>query len=229
MIRTAFSGTRHEHDSIHLHRNATRASLALGLLAAVAMGGTALAAGHLQGSTTDTQGLVHFSDFTPSGSVSRLTRFADGVTAVVEAENLVPGHAYTLWWVVFNDPAGCSASPCQDEDIVNLDGSLNYDGIIDAQIAMGHATGNVARGDGTTEFGGTLLQYDNLGHEVVFGAGFTDYLLTASGTEAEIHLVIQWHGKARGGHPLLMQLGSFEAACTPACEDVQAAIHLALD
>jgi hypothetical protein len=217
-----------EHGVLRAKTPAGPVGMALGLLAATMLGNAALAAGHLASSTTDTQGLVSLGDFSPTGSVSRLTRFDDGVTVVVEASGLEPGNAYTLWWVVFNNPAGCMTAPCGIEDILNPDGSLNFGGIVDAQIGMGHATGNIARSDGTTEFGGTLLQNDNEGHQAVFGAGFGEFLLTVAGTDAEIHVVIQDHGKARGGNPLSQQLSLFEANCTPGCQDVQATIHLAL-
>ena len=50
-------------------------------------------------------------------------------------------------------------------------------------------------------------------------------LLTASGNDAEVHLIIQSHGQARGGPQLLGQLTYAETGCTLFCADVQFAVH----
>lgn len=195
-------------------RAAARTALALG--AAIALAGTAWA----EPSSTDQQDVLGFSDFMPTGGNSRLTRTDDTVSLALEAAGLTPGRAYTVWWVVFNNPAGCVIpNECGDADFAVS--------IASAEIAVGNATGNIARADGTTEFGGTLRQNDTSGdHQVLFGAGgMSDALLTASGFDAEIHIVIQSHGQARSGHPLFAQLSYFEANCTPACQDVQFAVH----
>lgn len=199
-------------------RSAVRAAVraALTLCAAMAVTGAAWA----EPSTTDQQDVLSFSNFMPTGGNSRLTRTSDTLSVAIEATGLIPGAAYTLWWVVFNNPAGCIiAGECGGDDIPASIGS--------AGIAVGNATGNIARGDGTTEFGATLRQNDASGeHQVLFGAGgMGNMVLTASGDDAEVHFVIQSHGRARGGHPLFEQLSYFEANCTPACEDVQFAVH----
>ncbi|MFU8821731.1 MAG: hypothetical protein ACNA8G_09250 [Gammaproteobacteria bacterium] len=107
--------------------------------------------------------------------------------------------------MVFNNPEGCIIpNECSGDDIPARIGS--------AGIAVGNATGNIARGDRTTEFGAGEM---------------SNMLLTASGDDAEVHFVIQSHGQARGGHPLFEQLSDFEANCTPACADVQFAVHRA--
>jgi hypothetical protein len=152
------------------------------------------------------------------------------VLATVEAEGLTPGHAYTLWFVVFNNPAGCTPPECGEDDIFDGD-DLNADGIVAAQIAIGNATGNVAKADGTAEFGARLKSgVDSPGHDIVFTpadfGGEGVHLLNVSGEDAEVHLVVQTHGQARGGSQLLDQLTYLEAACTPGCADIQFSVHL---
>lgn len=197
-------------------------TVALVLIAGVAV------AGHLQSSETDVQDVFWFADPpVDTGGESVLTRTDKMVLATVEAAGLEPGNAYTVWWVVFNNPGACSDGVCGEDDILNEDGTLNGDQIIAAKIAIGNATGNVAKNDGTAEFGARLKQGDDSGHQVLFPAGFTgDSVLTASGNAAEVHIVIQDHGQARGGPQLGDQLALFNAACTPFCGDIQFSVHL---
>lgn len=197
------------------------------LLAIMTIASVAVAAGHLQASTTDVQDTYWFADGTSAGGKSVLTRTPGMVTVVVEGANLEPGDAYTIWWVVFNNPAECS-DECGEDDIFTESGALNIAGVEAAEIGIGNATGNIAKADGTAEFGAILRPgpFADTGHQLLFPAGLVgDALLTASGNNAEIHIVIQSHGQARGGPQLLSQLTYFEAGCTPFCEDVQFSVH----
>lgn len=193
----------------------------------LAVGGVTLA-GAGGASTTDTQNLVDFHTGAPLTGESHLTRTADSVLVVVEAEGLVPGDVHTLWWVVFNNPDGCSA-PCGEDDIFLPNGDLNVPGVMAAEIGIGNASGNIAKADGTIELGGHLAQGDTEagnGHQILFAAGLAgDSLLTAAPADAEVHVIVQSHGKARGGPELLEQLSYVDANCTPDCADLQAAIH----
>jgi hypothetical protein len=196
---------------------------------AVVMIAGAVGAGTQQTSATDTESVKRFSDGSDTGGQSTLTRTEDMVHVTVEAARLRAGNAYTLWWVVFNDPSACSAPGCGEDDIFNADGSLNEAGVMAAGIAVGHATGNLARADRTTEFGGRLMRNDASGaHQIVIpaGLGAENVLLTASGLDAEVHVVVQNHGEARRGFRLLRQLTRFQAGCNPNCKDVQFAVHL---
>lgn len=201
-------------------------------VALMMIAGVAVAAGHLQASTTDVQNVLWFADASDTGGDSLLTRTDGMVLVTIEAADLVPGNAYTVWWVVFNNPAACSDGACGEDDIfVGGDpaNDPNFPGIMAAEISVGSATGNVAKADGTAEFGGRLKRNDGnaSGHQILFPAGLSgDSVLTASGHDAEIHMVIQNHGKARGGGQLLDQLTFFETGCTPFCEDVQFSMHL---
>lgn len=204
-----------------------RSSLIIAVALAVMMiGGTAIAAGHLQPSTTNVESTSWFADGSPAGGKSILTRTDTMVVATVEAANLVPGDAHTLWFVVFNEPANCSDGVCGEDDIFGPDGNLNEDGIVAAQIGIGNASGNVAKSNGTAEFGAVLRQGVNDDHQVLFPAGFDGAsLLTADPDDAEVHLVVQTHGQARGGSQLATQLTYVEAACTPFCGDIQFSVH----
>ncbi len=172
-----------------------------------------LMAGGPPPSTTDTVPLqlIPSGATTGCGGESHLTRTDDSLFIVVESCDLVPGDAYTLWWVVFNDPTECASHPCTGFDFGNslVGGSV------------GNASGNIAKSDGTMEFGGALRQdAGEDGHEILFGD-----MLTADPHDAEVHIVVQSHGQGRGGEKLRQQLTYFEANCTPVCADLQFAIH----
>jgi hypothetical protein len=170
---------------------------------------------------TDQQPVLDFSDFSDTGGNSFLTRLDDMILVTLEAEDLTPGDAMTLWFVVFNNPEGCFAvGQCGE-----FDEDFSDAGIISAEIAVGNATGNVVKSNGTLEFGGVLRQNMNDDHEIIFGAAFGDYLLTADPEVAEVHVVLQSHGQGRGGMKLREQLTYFEANCTPSCADLQFAVH----
>jgi hypothetical protein len=200
------------------------------LLALMMIAGVAVAAGHLQPSNTDTQDVYWFADGSGTGGESNLTRTDGMVLAAVEAQGLTPGDAYTVWWVVFNNPDACSAPGCGEDDIFadgNPENGLNVEGVKAAGIGVGNATANIAKANGTAEFGARLKRSDTMSdHQILFPAGLEGgALLTASGNDAEVHLVIQSHGQARGGPQLLKQLTYVEMGCTPFCEDVQFTIH----
>lgn len=207
----------------------SRAGIFTAVLVAIMMiAGVAVAAAHLVASTTDTQPVLLFSDgVTDTGGESHLTRTSGMATVVVDGQSLVPGDVHTLWWVVFNNPAGCS-NPCGENDIFDENG-LNATGIAAADIAIGNATGNVAKSDGSIELGGVLKMGDDGGHQVLFVpsdfGGSGDHLLNVPPDDAEFHVIVQTHGNARGGNQLLTQLSMVEFGCTPGCADIQFAVH----
>jgi hypothetical protein len=176
---------------------------------------------------TDDQDVLWFSDGTVTGGTSYLTRLDDTVLVTIEATGLNPGDAMTLWWVVWNNPAGCTGGMCGDDEFDDETGAA----LVAAGAAVGNASGNVVKSDGTLEFGATLHQGANdPDHQVLFNDGFDEFgsILTAAPDDAEYHFVLQSHGQARGGKKLREQLAYFEANCTPACADVQFAVHLAV-
>jgi hypothetical protein len=202
--------------------------LGAAFLAIMMVASVAVAAGHLQPSKTDVQATYWFADDSPANGKSILTRTDTMITSTVEAENLVPGNAHTIWFVVFNNPAACSDGVCGEDDIFTGP-DLNEEGIVAAQIGIGNATGNVAKADGTAEFGAVLRpgDYAATGHQLLFPAGLEGDALLLDGNTmgAEVHIIVQDHGQARGGPQLLNQLTYVETGCTPYCEDIQFSEH----
>ena len=201
--------------------------LGAAFLAIMMVASVAVAAGHLQPSVTDVQGTYWFADATPAEGKSILTRTDTMITSTVEAANLTAGNAYTIWFVVFNNPEGCS-DECGEDDIFTGD-ELNVEGVMNAQIGVGNATANIGKADGTAEFGAVLRSgdYAATGHQLLFPAGLdgNELLLDGNTMGAEVHIIVQDHGQARGGPQLLNQLTYVETGCTPYCEDIQFSVH----
>ena len=201
--------------------------LGAALLAIMMVASVAVAAGHQKPSMTNTQGTYWFADGASADGKSILTRTDTMITSTVEGANLTPGNAYTVWFVVFNNPAACTGE-CGEDDIFDGD-DLNVEGVMAAKIGVGNATANIAKADGTAEFGAVLRPgpYASTGHQLLFPAGLMgDALLLDGNTKgAEVHIIVQDHGQARGGPQLLNQLTYVETACTPYCEDIQFSVH----
>jgi hypothetical protein len=156
----------------------------------------------------------------PSGpelsGTSSLTRSNNGISMTVQANDLVPGNAYTVWFVIFNDPATCI-------DGCGVDDVLANRGVPSLRYAAGHVVGENGQGN----FGGSLSEGDtggppcaadaNLG---ICGPGLLD------ARTAVIHLVVRSHGAAI---PDLVndQISSFGGGCqVNTCANVQFAQHL---
>jgi hypothetical protein len=152
-----------------------------------------------------------------------------------------PGHAHTLWYVIFNSPENGSDAACGDDDIF-IDPSNHSAGFNAPRIAATCASvvwgsaGPVANPAGRLKLDGALGAGE-LPHgprQVVIGCaedGALAPLGVVTGLEdphgAVIIAVLQDHGAAHDEPELLeRQRTSFQGACNPGCEDVQAARHL---
>lgn len=174
--------------------------------------------------------LYRFADEGEIGRAwSKLVRTDAGVAMELHTRELEPDGAYTVWWVVFNDPGACSADPngdpavplCGEDDIFTPEGSLGANPL--ARVSILYATGNLAPASGEGHFSAFLPVGRTFG-EVVYGRGLEDAYA------AEVHLVVRAHGPMNPDR-LWVQLNTFEpdvamgGACE-ACRDLQFAIHL---
>jgi len=156
-----------------------------------------------------------------AGSQSILTRSERGIDIVMDAVDLEPHGAYTLWWAVFNHPEHCAnADGCIGPDFENPD----------VAAAVGYATGTVSDENGHARFVATLRtgdasfmldNEDNFTFQLVEPApGLLDPF------KAEVHAVIRTHGAVLDDP--LAQLTTYNADCNPECANVQAAMHFAV-
>jgi hypothetical protein len=172
------------------------AALAL-LLGLSAAGGAAARADH------QTAPVMWHPQTGLSGSVApeaqaTLVRRPDGVSFGIRTELLRPNHAYTVWFVVINNPSACAATPCSGPDIV-----LNP--ATDSQVAYG--AGHVSGGRGMAGFAGS------------FQAGAIEGWLPDGGLwdpmTAEIQLVLNDHGTMLPAY-LPEMTHTYRAGCTDA-------------
>jgi hypothetical protein len=165
------------------------------------------------------------------GARSQLVRHEGGVSMTFQTHGLAGGDAYTVWWVIFNDPSQCSAPGCDEDDLfVNpADPSQGIDpnGV---GVWVGYAAGHVVGDSGRASFAAGLSAGDTSGTLLGTSAGLDDPFA------AEVHLVLRRHGPALTGQALVEQITTFGGGCStmtggtdPAgfdCYDPQAAMHL---
>jgi hypothetical protein len=155
------------------------------------------------------------------GGAATLYRFRQRLEMRVATSGLDENSAYTVWWVVFNNPEACIGG-CGPDDLANP--AVN--------AAVFYAAGFVTGGDGmgTTEDGtANVSAYVNAGAlpegvEVVPEAT-GDRLERGNGFAAEVHIVVRSHGTVNRGH-VHEQIGSFNGGCNPGCANQQAAIFM---
>lgn len=130
------------------------------------------------------QPVLDFATLSTWGT-SKVVRTGGGVSYRLSTSGLEPGHAYTLWFVVFNDPAGCiTPNACIGDDVVNAD----------AEPDMAYAAGHVVGGSDRATFAGSQRVGALAGsvNAPVLPASLANGLTNPLG--AEIHLVVHHHG-----------------------------------
>lgn len=146
-------------------------------------------------------------------STLTLVRTDSGVSFTVATSGLVPGHAYTVWVMIFNRPQFC-ANPPRDGLRCGLE-DLGSD-LVGASVTYG--AGNVVGGAGRASFAGRQAVGDT--STALFGPGLTD----ARGAEVQVR--IRDHGPAVPGL-VDDQVHTFNGGCDQGqpneglCEDVQ--------
>jgi hypothetical protein len=152
--------------------------------------------------------IVDFHSGVVVGGAATLTRSKKSVWANIHTSGLYPNSAYSIWWVVWNDPENCFDG-CGEDDL-EIKGNSIF-----------HAGGFVTGDDGTANVSvhadtGSLPQ----GVEELIAGG----IKKNNGFGAEIHLVIRSHGAILPGW-VDAQIGSFEGACDiQVCDDHQAVV-----
>lgn len=150
------------------------------------------------------------------GSRANLTTDPSGGTLSLYTTGLSAGHAYTLWWAIFNHPEACSAACGEDDVFVDGDPMLgpNFEQIEAVGVSVVFGTGQIVDESGTATFTSQLDAGDVRGErEVVLGpqdgpAGLLEPMT------AEVHAIVRSHGPPIQGH-VDEQVGSFGGGCTP--------------
>jgi hypothetical protein len=165
--------------------------------------------------------VYRFADGSPvAGATATLTRNKNGATVNVRTQDLEPLGTYTLWWVVFNDPAKCTPPGCGEDDIFNPDGTPNMEQIENVGITVLFAAGNIAGKNGRSTFAGRISEGPL--SKVILGEGYL-----ADAETAEFHMVVRNHGQPIPGL-VHEQIRTFDGGCDiNECVDEQFAVFLA--
>ena len=164
----------------------------------------------------------------PVLGVSTLMRYDDAVDMTISTTGLEPGHAYSVWWVIFNNPDACS-DECGTDDFpegapMAQPGLEPPDPAVKASVLW--ATGLVVPSDGAADFR-ARLEVGNPPGAVDFGPGLVDPM------NAEIHLPVRSHGRAMLGQ-VAEQISTVNGLCeltkpdpgSSECLNVQYVTHL---
>ena len=149
---------------------------------------------------------------------SDLVRTVDGVSFNIDTTDLPVG-AHSVWWVIFNDPSGCSDGECGINDVLPPPGTAA------ANVSVLWAgSGTIVGPDRMGHFSASLgIGVDGAPAAPLFGEGLTNPM------GAELHLVVRYHGPALwdDAEALLGQLSNFGGSCETigVCYDAQATIH----
>lgn len=159
--------------------------------------------------------MQQFTDRAVVDGTSTLTRHHQGAAFTLSTRALQNRNAYTVWWVVFNNPELCeSACECGAVDLDN------------PAVEPGQfwATGRVADRFGQADFaGGTGVGELPAGEDQAPHPIAMSPLLDP--LEAEIHLVVRGHGRHMRRH-LEEQLTTLNGGCPPnECANAQFSIH----
>lgn len=148
---------------------------------------------------------------------AQLNRTAEGVNVTIDTTTLTAGAAYSIWWIIFNNPAACTHLGCghDDADFVNPD--------VEASIM--NATGRIADDNGNASFSAFLpvgFMHTNPANGNIrqdLGPGLQNL------TGAEIHVVIRCHGASTGNvEQISTLLGDCNTGAGPSgCFDAQLA------
>jgi len=160
--------------------------------------------------------------FTPAKGAAFLTRSKNELQGRVMLADLIPGHAYTIWWFIFNQPKSCSTHPCTPGADFGPGDAAVY-----------HATGVIAASDGG-EGGVANVSFETSDGGPPTGAFVVPGLPAAGlkhdhGLKAEVHFLMIDHGVPTAGFPNVPGSWAFELThpLPPGTHDVRAAAFLA--
>lgn len=136
---------------------------------------------------------------------STLHRNKNGITVNFKANGLHPG-AYTIWWVIWNNPLKC-ASPgaCNEGD---------FNRFADVEVEVMYAGGHVVGKNGKGNFSAHLNVNDASGsiNEEFFGLPPFGGLQAGKTFSSEVHVVLRTHGPVVPGL-VDEQIGSYGGGC----------------
>lgn len=117
----------------------------------------------------------------------------------------LPEGAYTVWWIIFNDPSSCVGpgagnGVCGEADLFN------------SKAAIVWATGKVVKANGAGNFSDRIYVGELRSETILLGADLESPL--AYPKDAEVHLIVKYHGLASDDPDVLYaQLNTLLGSC----------------
>lgn len=130
-----------------------------------------------------------------------LVRGEGGVSMRLRTTGLIPGHAYTIWWAIYNAPENCTGLVRPPAEAACGDPDWAYR---PAEPATIWAAGGVAGAGGARTFTGNLATGDTTHDIMPLEEGLTDP------AGAEIWFVVRDHGPSMDGSD---QTTTFNGGC----------------
>jgi len=173
-----------------------------------------------------------------------LTRAENSLDLEMAVMDLNPNNAYSVWWVMFNEPENCMQPyNCDEIDIVESlrqqqkHAPKSTDNKVPVvKIAGFYATGFITNGSGEINVSAQLdvqnlpdgmFVYNQSPIPVNFDPEEDADLLEENGLKAEVHVVVRSHGPTVREN-LVDQITTFNGLCdVQECTNVQAAIFRA--
>jgi len=120
---------------------------------------------------------------------SKLIRGRKGIYSRYRSNNLTPGHAYTLWWVIWNRPGNCAIpEECADTDFPNPN--------VEVEVLFAGSGRVIGRNGKGTFYGRLKTGDDSESVNHLFGLPPAGGLQKGNTFPAEVHLVLRSHGPA---------------------------------
>lgn len=152
--------------------------------------------------------LLNPGDFFPPTKSSKATlkRGNDYIQFNIHTTGLPPG-AYTVWYVIFNNPGECNGPG-------DLGGACAEPDLFLSSTAVVWATGKVVKANGVGNFSDRIYVGEQRSETILLGGDLTAPLANPKG--CEVHLIIKYHGAASDDPDILYaQLSTLLGNCGP--------------
>lgn len=146
--------------------------------------------------------------FPPQGkSFAKLKRGSNYLQFNIHTKGLPQG-AYTVWWIIFNEPSECAnANPAG-----GLCGGGDGSDLFTPSTAVLWATGGVVQANGVGNFSDRLYVGEHRDETPIMGSALSSPLVNPGG--AEVHFAIKYHGLASSDPDVLYaQTHTFQGNC----------------
>ncbi len=175
------------------------------------------------GATFQASNVLVFGSDVAVGGAGTLLRDETSVELRAEFSELDPNAAYTLWWIIFNNPEECTTGTapalCGSGD---LDADRDGEGVNPVDRGVRNASGFITGDAGTANTTAKLREGPSPTGPAMAGFGQLN-----DSVGAEIHIVVQTHGAPLAGS-VDQQMTVPGAACNTVCADQFAIIFLPL-